>query len=181
MKPCREYKERIALGVLEGERRGELREHLQNCVACRAYAEEMERVCGEHSQRAAALSEIEAPRRMNGRVRDAITQSENSLCCGIEIRPSLRRLLQGMGIAAAAAIIAVMLMQGFSRKPTKAPAMVEATTPHASETTRSAEPTFAAYHHRLARSVEELEASFRDHGVASDGEMLKASSAIELP
>jgi len=181
MKPCREYKERIALAVLEGERRSELRQHLQNCVACRAYAEEMERVCSEHSQRAAALPEIEAPRRLNARVRDAITRSEGSLCCGIEIRASLRRLLQAMGIAAAAAIIVVMLMQRSSREPTSSPPMAEATTPGVSETTRLAEPTFAAYHHRLARSVEELEASLKEYGVASDGEVLKASSAIDLP
>jgi len=49
------------------------------------------------------------------------------------------------------------------------------------ETTRLAEPTSAAYHHRLAGSVEELEASLRDYGVASDGEVLKVSSAIDLP
>jgi predicted anti-sigma-YlaC factor YlaD len=178
MKPCREYKERIALAVLEDE--PELRQHLQNCVACRAYAEEMERVCSEHSQRAAALPDIEAPRRLNARVREAITRSEGSLCC-IGIRASLRRLLQGMGIAAAAAIIVVTLMQLSSREPTSSPAMAEATTPRVSEETRLAEPTFAAYHHRLARSVEELEASLGDHGVASDWEVLKASSAMDLP
>jgi len=86
-----------------------------------------------------------------------------------------------MGIAAAAAIIVVMLMQRSSREPTSSPPMAEATTPGVSETTRLAEPTFAAYHHRLARSVEELEASLKEYGVASDGEVLKASSAIDLP
>jgi len=86
-----------------------------------------------------------------------------------------------MGIAAAAAIIVVMLLQRSSREPTSSPAIAEAPTPRLSETTRLAEPTFAAYHHRLARSVEELEASLRDYGVASDGEVLKVSSAIDLP
>jgi predicted anti-sigma-YlaC factor YlaD len=181
MKLCRKYKEQIALAVLEGERSSELSQHLENCAACRAYAEEIERVCGEHSQRAAALPEIEAPRRLNARVRDEITRSEGSLCCGIEIGVSLRRLLQAMGIAAAAAIIVVTLMQLSSREPTSSPAIAEATTPGVSETTTLAEPTFAAYHHRLARSVEELEATLRDYGVASDGEVLKASSAIDLP
>jgi anti-sigma factor RsiW len=181
MKPCREYKERIALAVLEGERRSELSQHLENCATCRAYAEEMERVCGEHSQRAAALPEIEAPRRLNAHVRDAITPSEGSLCCGIEIGVSLRRLLQGMGIAAAAAIIVVMLMRRSSSEPTSSPAITEAATPGVSETTRLAEPTFAAYHRRLARSVEELEASLRDHVPVSGGEVLKVSSAMDLP
>ena len=181
MKPCREYKEWIALAVLEGERCSELREHVQNCVACRAYAEEMERVCGEHSQRAAALPDVEAPRRLNARVREAITRNQGGLCCGIEIGASLRRLLQGMGIAAAAAIILLMLVQFSARKPTSSPAIAEATTSSVSETTRLAEPTFAAYHRRLARSVEELEASLRDYGVASDGELLKVSSASDIP
>ena len=182
MKPCREYKERVALAVLNREPGSELRQHLENCAACRAYAEEMERVCGEHSQRATALPEIEAPRRLNARVRDEIIRREGGLCCGIEIGASLRRLLQGMGIAAAAAIILLMLMQLSARKPTSSPAIAEATTPGVGETTRLAEPTFAAYHHRLARSVEELEASLRDHGAAaSDGEVLKVSSAIDLP
>jgi anti-sigma factor RsiW len=181
MKPCREYKEWIALAVLEGERCSELKQHLQGCVACRAYAEEMERVCGEHTQRAAALPEIEAPTRLNARVRDAITRNEGGLCCGVEIRASSRRLLQVMGLAAAAAIIVVMLMQLSSRPLTTSPAVAEATTPGVSETTRLTEPTFAAYRKRLARSVEELEASLRDYGVASDGEVLKVSSAIDLP
>lgn len=181
MKLCRKYKERIALAIVEGDPRSDLRHHLESCAACRAYAEEMESVCGEHGQRAAALPEVEAPARLNARVRDAITRSEGSLCCGIEIRVSLRRLLQAMGIAAGAAIIVGMLVQLSSPEPTSSPAMAEATTPRMSEATRSAEPTLAAYHHRLARSVEELEASLRDYGVASDGEVLKASSAIDLP
>jgi hypothetical protein len=33
----------------------------------------------------------------------------------------------------------------------------------------------------LARSVEELEASLRDYGVASDGGLLKVSSASDIP
>src|SRR5688572_24187199 len=152
MKPCTEYKEWIALAVLEGE----------------------------HSQRAAALPEIEAPTRLNARVRDAISR-EASLCCGIEIRASLRRLLQGMGIAAAAAIIVVMLVQLSARKPTSLPPTAKAPTPGVSETTSLAEPTFAAYHHRLTRSVEELEASLADYGAVSGGEVLKASSAIDIP
>jgi hypothetical protein len=86
-----------------------------------------------------------------------------------------------MGIAVAAAIMVVMFMQRSSREPTGSPAIAEATTPSRGETTSLDEPTFAAYHHRLARSVEELEASLKDYGVASDGEVLKASSAIDLP
>jgi hypothetical protein len=86
-----------------------------------------------------------------------------------------------MGIAAAAAIILLILTQLSARKPTSSPAISEATTPGGGETTSLAEPTFAAYHHRLTRSVEELEESLRDYGVVSGGEVLKASSAIDLP
>jgi len=181
MKPCGEYKEWIALAVLEGEWGSELRQHLQGCAACRAYAEEMGKVCGEHNQRAVALPEIEAPRRLNARVRDAITRTEGSLCCGIEIGVSLRRLLQALGIAAAAAIVVLVLMERPFREPTSSPALAEAAMPGVGETAGLAEPTFAAYHDRLARSVEELEASLRDYGAGSAGEVLKVSSAIDLP
>jgi hypothetical protein len=39
------------------------------------------------------------------------------------------------------------------------------------------EPTLAAYRQRLARSVEELEASLKDYGTANGGELLRVSSA----
>ena len=181
MKPCRKYKKEIALAALEGEPGPELRQHLRDCEACRGYAEEVERVCGEHNQRAADFSEAEAPTRLNARVRDAITREEAGLCCGVESRASLRRLLRGIGVAAAAAIIVVMIMRLSSREPTSSPALAEAAAPGVRETTRLDEPTLAAYHQRLARSVEELEASLRDYGPVGDGEVLKVSSAMNQP
>jgi hypothetical protein len=62
------------------------------------------------------------------------------------------------------------------RKPVPAPAIVEVTKP---EVPPIAEPTFAAYHNRLSRSVEEFEASLKDHGALNGGEVLKVSSASE--
>src|SRR5688500_17455366 len=114
MKPCRKYKEQIALSIFESELDGRPRpqhlstqpgnsrtaagedarapqaelllQHLSECVACREYAEHMRQVYRDHSQRAAALPEIEAPARLHGRVRDSITRHEGVACCGIEVR-----------------------------------------------------------------------------------------------
>src|SRR5688572_9159460 len=119
MNPCQKYKERIALALVEGEPGRELKQHISTCAACAAYAEELKRVCSEHRQRATELPELEAPLRLNARVRDAITQGGS--CCGLEI--SLRRLLQGAGIAAAAAVVIALLMRLAPSEPTSTPAV----------------------------------------------------------
>jgi len=172
MKPCRQYKKQIALAIVDDE----VDRHVSECAACAVYAKEVERIYGEHRERAEALPEIEAPARLHGRVRDSITRHEGEACCGIEVRASLRRLLQGLGVAATAAIILVVVLQLAPRKPVPAPAIVEVAKP---EAPAISEPTFAAYHNRLSRSVEELEASLKEHGALNGGEVLKVSSASE--
>lgn len=172
MKPCRKYKEQIALAIVDDE----VDRHVLECAACAAYAKEVQRIYGEHSERAEALPEIEAPARLHGRVRDSITRHGGVACCGIEVRASLRRLLQGFGVTAAAAITLLVVFRLAPRKPLPAPAIVEVAKP---EAPAIGEPTFAAYHNRLSRSVEEFEASLRDYGALNGGEVLKVSSASE--
>lgn len=172
MKACQKYKEEIALAIVNDQ----VDRHVSECAACAAYAKEVKRIYGEHRDRAEALPEIEAPARLHARVRDSITRYEGVSCCGIEVRASLRRLLQGLGVAATAAIIVVVVLQFAPRKPSPTPAIVEVTKP---EAPAIGEPTFAAYHNRLSRSVEEFEASLKDHGALNGGEVLKVSSASE--
>jgi hypothetical protein len=177
MKPCRKYKEQIAVAIVAGDLNGDLRRHVENCAACQAYAEETRKICAEHSRRATALPEAEVPVRLHGRVRSAIAGHETMPCCGMEIRASLRRLLQSLGIAATAAIVIAIWIQRTPPPTDLRPRTAEVKT-RGSEITKLSEPTFAAYHHRLARSVEELEASLLAAPVVPGGELLKVSSAI---
>lgn len=172
MRPCREYRERIALAVVDGDLGEDLKRHTQNCPACAAYAEELKRLCEEHQNRARSLPEPDAPPCLHARLAEAIRGRD--VCCGVEVRASLRRLLQGLGLAATAVIIGVVAVNLAGRRPPSPLVVTEVTTPE-----MRPEPTFAAYHNRLARSVEEFEASLRDHGAVGGGDVLKVSSAAE--
>lgn len=178
MKPCRKYKEQIAAAIVAGDLSGDLKHHVENCPACRAYANEMQEVCGEHQRRAEALPEVEITRGVHARVREAIRQTAEGPCCGFKVRPSLRRLLQGLGVAAAATIIIAFWIQR-SPSPTGLPPSTAEVTTRGSQITKWSEPTFAAYHRRLARSVEELEASLQVTGGANGSEVLKVSSEFD--
>jgi hypothetical protein len=179
MRPCRKYKERIALSLIEGELSGELRQHVSECAECAAYAEELKRVCSAHRGRAAELSEVEAPMRLRARVRDAIVRRDYDSCCRFEVRPFLRRLLQVAGGAAAAAIIVALIVRFSSSEPKTEPVMGEAPKPGITEEAGLNGPTLAAYRSHLTRSVEELEASLREHDAITAGEVLKVSSATD--
>jgi len=179
MKPCQKYRERVAFSLVEGELGSELRQHIAECAECAAYADELRRVCSAHRERAAELPEAEAPMRLNARLKDAITRADEGSCCGIEIGASLRRLLQGAGAAAAAAIIVAFVVRFSSGEPKTAPAVAEVPKPDLREGARLSGPTLAAYRRRLTRSVEELEASLREHDVVTAGEVLKVSSATD--
>jgi hypothetical protein len=183
MKPCRKYRQQIALAIVDDE----VDRHVSECATCAAYAKEVERIYGEHRERAEALPEAEAPARLHARVREAIclfggASSVEPLTFfskrifGARRSSPLRKLLQGLGVAAAGAITLLAVLQLAPRKPVPAPAIVEVTKP---EVPPIAEPTFAAYHNRLSRSVEEFEASLKDHGALNGGEVLKVSSASE--
>ena len=168
MKPCQKYKERIALAIMDDQ----VDRHVSECAACAAYAKEVKRIYGEHRARAEALLEIEAPERLHARVRDSITLHECVACCGIDA--SLRRLLQGLGVAATAVIILALVLNRAPHDAEPASAAVAVTKPDL-----IGEPTFAAYHNRLSRSVEEFEASLKDHGSLNASEVLKISSASQ--
>ena len=164
------------MAIVAGDVSGDLKHHVENCTACRAYANEMQEVCGEHQRRAEALPEVEITRGVQARVREAIRGAVEGSCCGMEISASLRRLLQGLGVAAAATIVIAIWIQ---RSPAPLPpTTAEVTQRGGSEIAKLSEPTFAAYHRRLARSVEELEASLQAAPAVNGGEMLKVSSAI---
>jgi hypothetical protein len=175
MKPCGEYKERIALAIVEDRLTEELQKHVSRCAVCRAYAEEVREICGEHANRAEALPEIEAPRRMRARVREAIFE-DTSDWLGLPVR-ALRRLLQGFGIAAAATIIIAVWMHRSPPSTVLPPNTTEITKTEGA-LTKLREPTLATYHNRLARSVEELEASLQAAPMVNGGELLKVSSGI---
>ncbi len=179
MKPCQKYKERIAFSLVEGELGSELRQHIAECAECAAYADELRRVCSAHRERAAERPEVEVPMRLNARVRDAIRGSDYGACCGIEVRASLLRWLQGTSIAAVAAVAVALLVRFSSSEPKTAPAVAEVPKPDLREGARLNGPTLAAYRRRLTRSVEELEASLREHDAVTAGEVLKVSSAID--
>jgi hypothetical protein len=178
MRPCRKYKEPIALSLVEGALGDDLKQHISECAECAGYAEELKRVCSEHRERATQLPEVEAPMRLRARVRDAIVRGEYDSCCGFEIGVSLRRLLQGAGVAATATVVA-LVVRFSSGEPPITPTVTEVPAPGLSEEARLNEPTLAAYHRRLARSVEELEASLKEHGAVTGGELLKVSSLSE--
>lgn len=178
MRPCRKYKESLALSLVEGGLTGELKQHISECTECAAYAEELKRVCSDHRERATELPEVEAPMRLRARVRDAIVRGEYDSCCGFEIRAS-RWLIQSAGIAAAAAIVVALVLRPSSNESQITPTVAKAPSPGLSEEARLSEPTLAAYHRRLARSVEELEASLKEHGAVTGGELLKVSSVSE--
>jgi hypothetical protein len=165
MRPCRKYKEPIALSLVEGALGDDLKQHISECAECAGYAEELKRVCSEHRERATQLPEVEAPMRLRA-------------CCGFEIGVSLRRLLQGAGVAATATVVA-LVVRFSSGEPPITPTVTEVPAPGLSEEARLNEPTLAAYHRRLARSVEELEASLKEHGAVTGGELLKVSSLSE--
>src|SRR5215207_6441559 len=72
MKPCRSFKKRIALSIVEGQTDAATQEHLAQCAACRTYAQEIGAVWAEHANRAAQLPQRDAPLRLQGKIRAAL-------------------------------------------------------------------------------------------------------------
>jgi hypothetical protein len=162
MKPCRQFKERIALSIAEAKSDAALQEHLRECAACRAYAEEIRAVCGDHAQRASQLPEIDAPLRLHGKLRDALQEKGRSWTW---IRP----------IATGALATLAFFLYLHWRPPPKENQVV--TVPRRREI-KVTEPSYAAYRHRLSHSADELEAALSRYDAPGQGDnqMLKASS-----
>jgi hypothetical protein len=162
MKPCRQFKERIALSIAEGTDDAAVVEHTSQCAACRAYRNEIQAVVTEHAKRAGQLPEIDAPLRLHGRLRTALQEKERSWTW---IRPVA---------AGALATLAVILYLHW-RPATQENRVATVPLPQEIKVT---EPSYAAYRSRLSRSAEELEAALSrcDAPGPGDNQVLKASS-----
>lgn len=163
MKPCCQFKERIVLSIADAKSDAALQKHLRECAACRAYAEEIRAVCGDHAQRASQLPEIDAPLRLHGNLRVALQEKGRSWTW---IRP----------IAVAGALPALIFLLYLQwRLSPKENRIVTVPPPREIKVT---EPSYAAYRHRLSRSAEELEAALSRYDAPDQGDnqVLKASS-----
>lgn len=162
MKPCCQYKERIVLSIAEAKSDPALQEHFLECAACRAYAEEIRAVCGEHAQRASQLPEIDAPLRLHGKLRAALREND-------------RRWTWVRPVAAGALATLVIILYLNGRPSPKENRVVTVPPPREIKVT---EPSYAAYRHRLSHSAEELEAALSRHDALGQGDnqVLKASS-----
>jgi len=162
MKPCRQFKERIVLSIAEAKSDAALQEHLRECAVCRAYAEEIRAVCGDHAQRASQLPEIDAPLRLHGKIRAALVKDE-------------RRWPWARPIAAGALATLVIILYLNGRPSPKENRTVTVSPPREIKIT---EPSYAAYRHRLSHSAEELEAALSRYDAPGQGDnqVLKASS-----
>jgi hypothetical protein len=162
MKPCRQFKERIALSIAEGTDDATVVEHISHCAACHAYAQEIRAVCTRHAQRASELPEIDAPLRLNGKLRAALQDKGPSWTW---IRP----------IAAGALATLVFVLYLYWRPAPKENRIVTVPPPRDIKVT---EPSYAAYRSRLSRSAEELEAALSRYDAPGQGDnqILKASS-----
>jgi len=147
MKPCRAFKKRIALAIVGGDDDPALTKHLADCAACRLYADEMRAISAEHTQRANQLPNTEAPLRLRTALAYAVREQ----------RPlTLPWQWITAGAAVAALAILVYLHSSPSRTAPKTATVAEA---ERIETATGAirEPSYAAYHRRLTRSLEELD------------------------
>jgi hypothetical protein len=163
MKPCREFKQRIALSIVEGQNDDAMEEHLLRCTGCRTYAEEIRAVCGDHVHRAAHLPASEAPLRLHGKIRAALPDNP-------------RRWNWARSVAAGALAALTIALYLFWR-PAPKPAPIAIMPPPQTQLT---EPSYVAYRHRLSRSAEELEAALsrEDIGATSPAELLTVSSRV---
>lgn len=162
MKPCLQFKERIALSIAEGSDEAAVADHVRQCAACRAYAEKIRAICSDHTQRASQLPETDAPLRLHGRLRDALREKGRSWTW---IRP----------IAAGALATLVVILYLHWRPAPKENRIVSVPPPRE---IKPSEPSYAAYRSRLSRSAEELEAALSryDPPGQGDDQVLKASS-----
>lgn len=162
MKPCRQFKERIVLSIAEAKSDAALQAHLRECAACRAYAEEIRAVCGDHAQRASQLPEIDAPLRLHGRIKAALSKDE-------------RRWTWARPAAAGALATLVIILYLHWRPSPKENRVVTVPPPREIKIT---EPSYAAYRNRLSHSAEELEAALSRYDAPGQGDnqVLKASS-----
>jgi hypothetical protein len=167
MKPCRPFKKRIALSIVERQNDAEVEQHLAHCAACRAYAEEIHAVCADHTNRVADLPDHDAPVWLHGKVRAALDGS--------------RRRWSWAHPVAAGALAALVMVLYLHRRPSPKPtAAVTVAVPRP----QVLEPSYAAYRHHLSRSAEELEAALSrdDTGVGAAAEVFTVSTrAAALP
>ena len=162
MKPCRQFKERIVLSIAEAKSDADLQEHLRECAACRAYAEEIRAVCGDHAQRASQLPEIDAPLPLHGNLRVALRENDH-------------RWTWARPIAAGALATLVIILYLSGRPSPKENRVVTVPPPRE---IKIAEPSYAAYRSHLSRSAEEFEAALSRYDAPGQGDnqVLKASS-----
>src|SRR5688572_2610436 len=160
MKPCRQFKERIALSIAEAQTDAAIEKHLLRCPACRAYAEEMRVVCAEHTDRAFRLPSHDAPVRLRGKIRAALDGTGRRWGW---IRPVAAGAL-------AAVIVGWYLHWRSSPEPVP---VVAAPVPQA----ELPDPSYALYRNHLSRSAEELEAALSRHDTAAPSDELFAISS----
>jgi hypothetical protein len=161
MKPCRSFKKRIALSIVEGKNDPAIHEHLAQCSACRTYAEQLRLICAEHANRATNLPPDNAPMRLHGKIRAALDDTGRRWDW---IRP--------VAAGGLAALVVGLYLHG---RPSPKPIPV-VTMP--SPPRQLTELSYAAYRHHLSRSAEELEAelSRQDTGGGGGDELFAVSS-----
>jgi len=167
MKPCCQFKERIALAIVARQTDVVLEEHLAQCAACRAYADEIHAIRTDHTERATHLPYESAPLRLHGKLRAALNSTGRRWTW---IRPVA---------ASAFAALAVGLYLHWRPLPKPIP-MVAAPAPPR----RVIEPSYAAYRNQLSRSADELDAALSryDAGVGTASELFTVSTrALTLP
>jgi hypothetical protein len=165
MQPCRKFKERIALSIVDGQNDGAIEDHLLHCAACRQYANELRAICADHAQRAANLPQNDAPAHLHGKIRASV--AGDSRPCWRWARPVT---------AGALAALAIGLYLHWRPLPKPTPHAPHTVTPSPSR--QLAEPSYAAYRQSLTRSAEELEAALsrQETGPGSPNELLTVSS-----
>jgi hypothetical protein len=165
MKPCRPFKKRIALSILEGQNDAAIQDHLAQCAACRAYAEEIRVICAEHAERATHLPEEDAPLRLHGKIRAALDA------------PRGRRNWFRPVAAGAVAVLTIGLYLHWRPSPKPMPGVATPSSPR-----QLSEPSYAAYRNHLSRSTEELEAALsrQDTGAGAGDQLLAVSSRASV-
>jgi anti-sigma factor RsiW len=167
----------LAVNELPPRQAGELRAHLETCLACRHFLDEMSRVAGELQAAAGAMPDMEPSAAFHRRRAQRIeTEARPGFLAEASALLNLRVAIPALAVVIVAAMFVLTARRSGQSVP-NTNQLVSSSTQPASETA----PTFGNYRMLASRSWEALDRELtREASTAQSGAPVYAASSLAM-